>query len=314
MKKLFIFYWGKRNNILQAVLMTSTGKPFRICMKLKYLAFAAVSLIMAIVVFTSVFLNNQHLNLVVSERDALILSLQMTNQAKEEAIASLNKTLEDKDQIIASNNAVILAQNIKIDQKIQEFDEFKKQIIDLTGIGMGGSEIASENSPVSPDNSFDTSLNELDSRLRETTCIIDDVAEKMNYIDSFPDLYPTSGMISSGFGYRINPFSSLKEYHNGVDIANASGTSIFAAGSGKIIDTGYNYSYGKYVLINHGYGYKTLYAHLSKISVKINQVVCKGDLIATMGSTGQSTGPHLHFEIIKDGSPIDPVKIKDYFE
>lgn len=131
------------------------------------------------------------------------------------------------------------------------------------------------------------------------------------YIDSMPTLRPTSGRISSPFGERSDPFTYRKSFHKGIDIAADYGQEIKAAGSGKVIFAGWDNLYGRTVIIDHGYGIKTLYGHTSKLAVKENQEVKKGDLIAYVGSSGRSTGAHLHFEVHLNGSPVDPL---DYLE
>ncbi|MDW7669974.1 MAG: M23 family metallopeptidase, partial [Bacillota bacterium] len=130
----------------------------------------------------------------------------------------------------------------------------------------------------------------------------------------FPDYFPTSGRISSTFGYRRNPFSYSWEFHHGIDIANELGTEIYSAGDGQVILVDYDYLFGKYILIDHGYGIMTKYAHLYKTNVEPGDHIKKEDLIGHMGYTGQSTGPHLHYEIIINNEAVDPLKIKNYYE
>jgi murein DD-endopeptidase MepM/ murein hydrolase activator NlpD len=118
--------------------------------------------------------------------------------------------------------------------------------------------------------------------------------------------------IASGFGYRIHPIYKVSKMHTGVDFTAPVGTPIYATGDGVIDrDEGSNQvggsGYGLYVVINHGFGYKTLYAHASKIVVKPGQKVKRGDVIAYVGNTGSSTGPHLHYEVIKNGAKINPI-------
>lgn len=136
--------------------------------------------------------------------------------------------------------------------------------------------------------------------------LIADVEKQIEYVDSQPNLLPASGRIASPFGYRISPINRRMEFHSGIDIANKTNTEIKAAGSGIVTFAGYNGGYGRMVIISHGYGYTSVYAHNSKLQVNVGDKVSKGDIIANMGSTGRSTGPHLHFEIRKNGKPIDP--------
>lgn len=123
-----------------------------------------------------------------------------------------------------------------------------------------------------------------------------------------PSLPPTeSGYVSSRFGFRTDPFKGTKRHHQGVDFAGPEGTSIFSIGAGVISFVGVKGGYGNVVEIDHGEGIKSRYAHLKMVLVQQGTTVQKGDWIALMGSTGRSTGPHLHLEILKDGQAIDPL-------
>ncbi|NLT94273.1 MAG: M23 family metallopeptidase [Clostridia bacterium] len=113
--------------------------------------------------------------------------------------------------------------------------------------------------------------------------------------------------ISSSYGYRIHPITGKRTFHSGVDIAASYGNGVYAYSSGKVVEARYNGSYGNNIVIDHGNGLKTRYAHLSKISVKVGQRVETGQRIGLVGSSGASTGPHLHFEVIKNGQTKNPL-------
>ncbi len=125
---------------------------------------------------------------------------------------------------------------------------------------------------------------------------------------STPSILPSRGWLTSGFGYRISPFTGTIQMHEGVDISNAVGTPVIAPADGLVMKVGRAYGYGKELVINHGYGITTRYAHLHKAHVKIGQKVKRGDLIAELGNTGRSTGPHLHYEVSVNNVPVDPRK------
>ena len=121
-------------------------------------------------------------------------------------------------------------------------------------------------------------------------------------------LWPVASYVyvSSRFGLRIHPITGQKKTHTGMDIASNQGTAVYASDGGSVTLAGWNGGYGNCIMIDHGNGYVTLYGHLSSISVSVGQTVSQGATIGAVGSTGNSTGPHLHFEVLKNGTRIDP--------
>jgi murein DD-endopeptidase MepM/ murein hydrolase activator NlpD len=117
---------------------------------------------------------------------------------------------------------------------------------------------------------------------------------------------PVAGPIVSGFGYRIHPIYKVRAFHNGLDIAAPTGTPIHAAGAGYVIHSGWWGGYGNCVIIDHGGGVSTVYGHCSSLVAQAGQKVRRGQVIAAVGSTGLSTGPHLHFEVRHSGKPVPP--------
>lgn len=121
-----------------------------------------------------------------------------------------------------------------------------------------------------------------------------------------PSIWPTKGWPNDGFGYRKSPFTGKKEFHQGLDISARKGTPVIAPADGYVSLVAKSNSFGNYIEINHGYGYKTRYGHLSEKLVKKGQAVKRGEKIGLVGSTGRSTGPHLHYEVHKKGLPVNP--------
>jgi len=120
-------------------------------------------------------------------------------------------------------------------------------------------------------------------------------------------LKPVNGRVGSGFGMRMHPILGYRRMHSGVDIGASYGSTIRAADTGLVVYAGWRGGYGKCVIIDHGSGVATLYAHMSSISVSAGQVVKRGGTIGAVGSTGLSTGPHLHFEVRRNGCPVNPL-------
>lgn len=138
------------------------------------------------------------------------------------------------------------------------------------------------------------------------------VHSKEQMLHSIPAIQPISNKtlrhLASGFGYRVDPIYKTVKMHTGLDFAAPTGTPIYATGNGKVSEANYdNSGYGYHVIINHGYGYETLYGHMVRIKARPGQAVNRGEVIGWVGSTGKSTGPHLHYEVIKSKHKIDPV-------
>lgn len=136
--------------------------------------------------------------------------------------------------------------------------------------------------------------------------------DKEKLIASIPAIQPVDfhdlRRIGSLFGYRTDPFYKVTKFHEGIDFTAAVGTPIYVTGDGVVSEAEYNSGgYGNKIVINHGYSYETVYAHLSKIKVKVGQRVKRGEIIGLMGNTGKSTAPHLHYEVHKAGVPMNPI-------
>jgi murein DD-endopeptidase MepM/ murein hydrolase activator NlpD len=126
-----------------------------------------------------------------------------------------------------------------------------------------------------------------------------------------PVIWPVRGLLSSGYGMRKSPVTRRYKLHSGIDIAAPRGTPVLATGAGTVVLSEYNSGYGNFIELDHGGGIVSRYAHCSRRMVEVGDEVLRGDLIATVGSTGQSTGPHLHYEILVDGEFIDPLDFID---
>ncbi|MDG1571964.1 M23 family metallopeptidase [Robiginitalea sp. M366] len=137
-------------------------------------------------------------------------------------------------------------------------------------------------------------------------------AEKEKLLAAIPAIQPINNedltRMASGYGWRSDPFTKARKMHWGMDFTAPRGTPIYASGDGKVTRADNNASgFGKHIRIDHGYGYMTIYAHLSKYNVKRGQTVKRGDLIGFVGSTGRSEAPHLHYEVWKEGNKINPI-------
>ncbi len=151
---------------------------------------------------------------------------------------------------------------------------------------------------------LDTLLGQSDSRLKKTLDPLDSVMRREAAV---PAGFPTPGRITSKFGTRVSPRGGYVERHTGWDIATNMGAPVRVTAPGVVETAGWtSIGYGLHIVINHGYGYKTLYGHLSKLNVNVGDRVSTNDLIGFVGSTGNSTGPHLHYEVRLGNTPINP--------
>jgi len=125
-------------------------------------------------------------------------------------------------------------------------------------------------------------------------------------LSSTPSIWPTRGWVTSGFGFRKSPFTGLREKHEGWDIAARAGSKVRATADGEVVVEGREYGYGNMVEVDHGYGVMTRYGHNSKHLVKVGDRVKRGQVIALVGNTGRSTGPHVHYEVLLHGVPVSP--------
>ena len=210
-----------------------------------------------------------------------------------------------------------MADIIKTDENIRLV--FDLPIIDpsLREVGIGGPDFnkVEFNSPFAEDLSLvEDDIDKILRQIKLENASFDDVYDKVlnrkDILDHTPSIMPAEGVITSGLGIRKDPFTGLMVMHNGIDISASKGTPVHAPADGVVERSGWGKGMGNFIVINHGRNIKTYYGHLSLIKVHNGQKVKRMDIIGTIGSTGRSTGPHLHYEVRKYNRPINP---KDYF-
>ena len=178
--------------------------------------------------------------------------------------------------------------------------------------GIGGAETPE----VTTTNRLDSLLDLRFDRLKESLLVdgknLEVICEKLDirrtYLESLPSLWPVRGLIASRFGVRVSPFTDTNVFHHGLDIDAPKGSPVKAAAGGKVIRGGFESLYGNLVEIDHGNGYRTVYAHLSDRLVEAGDTVPRGGVIGKVGDTGRATGPHLHYEVRVNGLPVNPVR------
>jgi murein DD-endopeptidase MepM/ murein hydrolase activator NlpD len=200
-----------------------------------------------------------------------------------------------------------------------------KRLVDMAGLEKGEFDFSSQppqGGPEEPEafeeqdlplptlvNSVDSLDQQLEDRQQQLN-VLETVFMNRNLLDEvFPAGRPVNdGWVSSYFGYRTDPFTGLRAFHDGVDFAGKLGEPVVAVAAGVVTYAGKRFGYGNLVEINHGNGILTRYGHNSVIKVQVGETVSKGQMVALMGSTGRSTGPHVHFEVWRGGRVVNPLK------
>ena len=238
--------------------------------------------------------------------------------SQQDEITSQRKQIQNLSSKIDSFKSKLLELN-NLEKKLRIIANIEKSSDQDAFFGVGGSILEDLETDVpltAGNNSLVREMHEQIERLdlaalnqkKSFESLYNHLEEQRNLLDSTPTLRPTTGWISSKFGYRKSPFTGLREFHKGLDIAAKTGTPIVAAANGVVTYAGAKGLLGKVVIIDHGYGMVTRYGHLSKILKKNGEAVKRGDKIGLVGSTGRSTGPHLHYEVRLNGMPVNPGK------
>jgi murein DD-endopeptidase MepM/ murein hydrolase activator NlpD len=237
----------------------------------------------------------------------------------------------DQSLSIIRNENSILKQ--KLTSLSDKYVQLESKLSDITQIS-DDLRLAAGLEPISPEEkllgiggikSVDNLFDGINPDINNTIEVVDNVIRKFEFekaqfdeissklkknndlYESIPAIMPTTGRYSSeSFGMRLHPILKLRKMHNGIDILNDVGTPVKVTGKGKVVFVGRNSGYGLAVEVDHGYGYRTVYAHLSRTLVKEGQKVKRGDIIAKSGNSGLSSGPHLHYEVQHNGQSLNP--------
>jgi len=226
--------------------------------------------------------------------------LRVENRTQQGDLRRLTANLEGLRQ-----DLMVLSQN---DAKVRVMAKLGKPKIDgLAGVG-GPPEEDTANEFSALQHQVDEIMQAIDLRRASQEEISGILNDERSLLGAKPKGWPTRGWKTSGFGMRKSPFTGRPKMHEGLDIAARTGTSVSATADGIVSQAETAPGYGKLVVIDHGYGFKTFYGHNSKIHVKVGQRVKRGDRIASVGSTGSSTGSHVHYEVRRNNVPLNPKK------
>ena len=232
---------------------------------------------------------------------------------QQQHLARIERDVNDQVGALATRVGRMQAQLIRLDalgKQLTEVAQLKRGEFDFDEPpSVGGPEAAGEG-PVVPalDAMLDSMDAQIDDRRRQLTALQNLIMTRELARQVVPGGRPVeSGYISSLYGQRTDPFDGNQASHQGIDFAGVAGTQVLAVADGVVSHVGTDGGYGRMVEITHGNGYVTRYAHNAKLLVKTGQTVKRGDPVALMGSTGRSTGPHVHFEVLRDGRPMNPL-------
>jgi len=229
-----------------------------------------------------------------------------THQTTIEHLASENERLRDQTTQFETSVDDIQRRLSGIETAADELaGEMGMEMQSVPAGGAGGTTLAGR----SPLLTELDSLSDRTAGIRESLQQLDDAFRvRSSLLSSTPSIMPAQGWFSHGFGWRKDPFSNNRRFHRGIDIVNRRGTPVYATADGVVSRAVRIADLGKTIDISHGRGYVTRFAHLSEILVKPGQKIERGELIGKMGSTGRSTGDHLHYEIFYDGRRVNPWK------
>ena len=204
-----------------------------------------------------------------------------------------------------------------LEKLLTEFEEKTRRLSIAAGLaavndpgtgGVGGLSAI----PLDATASVELGMNEASRRTGLLSSRIELVEKKLSLqadrLALTPTLAPSIGVLTAGFGMRNDPFTGQREFHTGIDISTPTGNRVYAPANGTVVRVGWDKGYGRIVQVSHGFGMTTLFGHLSTARVMEGQRVRRGDLLALVGSTGRSTGPHLHYEVHLEGKPVNPLE------
>ena len=295
-------------------ILSYSGKTVKqLAIKRRHLGIIITCLIFFSVVTAGILLDYFHLKITFNKKK---IEHKIANQSNE--ILSQRKQI----QKFASEINTLKSNLVKLntfEKKIRVISNIGNPTEEESLFGVGGS-IPDDLDPELPLTEKQNSLmREMHEQTRELNLaavsqekvfesIIKDLKRQRNLLSSTPSIWPAKGWLASGFGYRISPFTGLREFHKGLDISNREGTKVIATADGVVTFAGKNGFFGNMIKIDHGHGMMTRYGHLKKMLKKRGDVVKRGDVIALMGNTGRSTGPHVHYEVFLNGLPVNPKK------
>ena len=281
-------------------------------------AFSSLAVIVLLVPVVALFAGyTMGVNDAIVQKERLASSLRAELELQRQDLEGAKQGAQENINALTLRLAELQSRVVRLDalgERLTEMADLEKGEFDFQGApAQGGPAAATDGLPEAELNDFMTSFaglrTQLDDREQQLAVLESLLMSKNLQNEVFPAGFPAEkGWLSSFFGTRTDPFTGRPAQHNGVDIAGKLGTKILAVGAGVVTWSGERYGYGTMVEINHGNGYVTRYAHNSENLVAVGDTVKKGQPLGLMGSSGRSTGPHVHFEVLRHGRAVDPAK------
>jgi murein DD-endopeptidase MepM/ murein hydrolase activator NlpD len=222
--------------------------------------------------------------------------------------AQLDLLKQENDELREVNHTFEVSIR-QLQQQLTEYEDRTRKLAIVAGLEDYEADTAA--GAMGGPNVPEPTLGALSDQASTVTETLDQIETKLQdqlaWISSVPAVAPVKGLYTSGFGYRQDPFTKRRAFHSGLDATAPRGQGVIATADGIITRSGWYGRLGKAVVISHGYGITTFYGHLSKTNVEPGEQVKRGDVVGFVGSTGRSTGSHLHYEVRVDGKPVDPM-------
>jgi murein DD-endopeptidase MepM/ murein hydrolase activator NlpD len=307
----------KRSAYTVFILPDPTAKPYSFSIKRTTCHYLISFLLVGLVVVFGFFMQSLTVMRDVSE----ISTLREENKVQRARLQSVVKSVTDMKQK--------MSRLIELDEKLRVMTDLAPRRGGVNILAQGGTEVPLNNpqeiekidlSPgwekkIHPQTVFHSLRGEL-KRLSEQVVeeeqsfkeLINTIMEIESRWGGTPSIWPVKGWVTSSFGPRISPFTGRRAMHNGLDIAARRGTKVISSADGEVYKAGFDNELGRGIFIRHGHGKTTIYGHLDRQVVSIGQEVKRGEMIGYVGSTGKSTGPHLHYEIRVNNIPVDPTR------
>ncbi|WP_353894501.1 M23 family metallopeptidase [Proteinivorax hydrogeniformans] len=276
-------------------------KPISLNLSLFAIQSLGVIILITVIGFIAFFAKYIEMNTYMNELHALRKSNHEKNMQIENLVQQTESILEDLKSVQEFQGKVSEITNLGLDEPEKQ----TKKTLYTSNRGATTLDRA-QTSLVFLNNSLSTNQDKMEGMVDEIIAEQKRQRELEIRLSHTPSIWPARGRVTSPFGYRRNPVTGARQHHSGVDIANSAGTPIIATANGTVASASYSGGYGNLIVIEHGYGYSTYYAHLSRIAVRPGQNVTRGQVIGYMGRTGRATGNHLHYEVRVRGTPVNP--------